>query len=101
MTRDDAHHPWLLREPEVGRWWRRQATLIELVEPAPAGGSALFHTAAVMGSDGELTYEPQFEVLREPAGALVVRGRDRDTPWQELARVSLPASTRVQPRMPL
>lgn len=53
-----------------------------------------------MGQDGELTNEPQFEVLREPVGALVVRRCERDTQWQELARVSLPASTRVQPKMP-
>lgn len=51
-------------------------------------------------SSSELTDEPKVEVLREPAGALVVRGRDKDTPWQELTRVSLPANTRVEPRMP-
>lgn len=85
---------------QVGRWWRQQATMIEPVEPAPTGEAVLFRTAASAGQDGELTSEPQFEVLREPTGALVVRGRDNDTPWQELARVSLPASTRVQPHMP-
>ncbi|MBZ5710026.1 hypothetical protein [Nannocystis pusilla] len=85
---------------QVGRWWRLQTTLYEPVEPTPPGEPALFRTAAVMGSGGQLTDEPQFEVLREPAGALVVRGRDKDTPWQELAHVSLPASTRVRPQMP-
>lgn len=85
---------------ELGAWWRAQAAVIELVEPTSAEGPVFFRTEAVFGSDGDLTKGPRFEVVREPGGAVIARGRDDDTPWRQLERLDIPAKTPVEARRP-
>jgi hypothetical protein len=85
---------------EVGVWWRAQQGAIELVDVKSASGPVLFRTRAEFGSDGDLTHEPEFEVVREKDGAVVVRGKDEDTPWRQLERVEVPAATPVEARRP-
>ena len=85
---------------ELGAWWRTQQTVIEMVEVKSADGPVFFRTAAEFGSDGDLTKGPTFEVVREPSGAVIVRGRDEDTPWRQLERVDVPAQTPVEARQP-
>jgi len=85
---------------EVGVWWRAQRAMIELVAVKSARGPVLFHTAAEFGSDGDLTKAPEFEVVREKDGAVIVRGKDEDTPWRQLERVEVPPATAVEPQKP-
>jgi len=85
---------------EVGAWWRAQPGAIEMVEVKNASGPVLFRTRAEFGSDGDLTKGPQFEVVREQDGALIVRGKDEDTPWRQLERVEVPPPTPVEARQP-
>lgn len=85
---------------ELGAWWRAQTAVIDLVEPTSAEGPVFFRTEAVFGSDGDLTKGPRFEVVREPGGAVIARGRDDDTPWRQLERLDIPAQTPVEARRP-
>lgn len=85
---------------QMGAWWRAQKVLISLVEMKSAGGPLFYRTEAVFGSDGDLTKGPEFEVVREKDGAVIVRGRDEDTPWRQIERVEVPATTPVEARAP-
>jgi hypothetical protein len=85
---------------EVGEWWRAQQAVIEPVEVKNASGPVLFRTRAEFGSDGDLTKGPAFEVVRERDGAVIVRGKDEDTPWRQLERVEVPQATPVEARRP-
>jgi len=60
----------------------------------------LFRTRAEFGDDGDLTKGPEFEVVREKDGAVIVRGKDEDTPWRQLERVEVPVTTPVEARQP-
>jgi hypothetical protein len=81
---------------ELGVWWRAQQGVIEVVEVTSARGAVLFRTEAAFGAEGDLTRAPAFEVVREPGGAVVVRGKDEDTPWRQIERVEIPATTPVE-----
>jgi hypothetical protein len=85
---------------QMGAWWREQKVLIALVEMKSADGPLFYRTEAVFGSDGDLTKGPEFEVVREKDGAVIVRGRDEDTPWRQIERVEVPATTPVEARAP-
>lgn len=85
---------------EVGVWWRTQQAVIEMVEVKNASGPLLFRTRAEFGADGDLTKGPEFEVVRERDGAVIVRGKDEDTPWRQLERVEVPVTTPVEARRP-
>ncbi len=85
---------------ELGVWWRAQQAVIELVAVTSPGGPLLFRTRAEFGSDGDLTKGPEFEVLRERDGAVIVRGKDEDTPWRQLERVEVPVTTPVEAQQP-
>ena len=85
---------------ELGKWWRAQPGAIELVEVKSASGPVFFRTEATFGEDGDLTTAPQFEVVREPGGRVIARGRDEDTPWRQLERIDVPRGTAVEARRP-
>ena len=85
---------------ELGTWWRAQTAAVELVQVKNASGPIFFRTAATFGEDGDLTKGPEFEVVRERDGAVIVRGKDEDTPWRQLERVEVPARTPVEARQP-
>ncbi len=85
---------------EVGAWWRAQQGAIEMVEVKNTSGPVLFRTRADFGADGDLTKGPEFEVVRETDGAVIVRGKDEDTPWRQLERVEVPVTMPVEARQP-
>lgn len=85
---------------QMGAWWRQQKVLITLVEAKSPVGPLFYRTEAVFGSDGDLTKGPQFEVVREKDGAVIVRGKDEDTPWRQIERVEVPVTTPVEARAP-
>ena len=85
---------------EMGLWWRAQIAAVEMVAVKHASGPVFFRTDAVFGSDGDLTKGPEFEVVRDPDGAVIVRGRDEDTPWRQLERIEVPPQTPVEARVP-
>ena len=85
---------------QMGAWWREQKVLITLVEMKSAYGPVFYRTEAVFGSDGDLTKGPQFEVMREKDGPVIVRGKDEDTPWRQIERVDVPVTTPVEARAP-
>src|SRR5262245_38954348 len=85
---------------EVGAWWRAQRTAIEMGEVKSARGQGRFRTRGACGDEGDLTKGPEFEVVREKDGAVIVRGKDEDTPWRQLERVEVPVTTPVEARQP-
>lgn len=80
---------------KVGTWWREQEAPIEPVRPSSAPG-VLFRTKAAIGHDVEPITDPEFQIVRAASGELAVEGRSGAGPWRELARVPLPAVTKLE-----
>src|SRR5580704_13332068 len=83
------------RAIQVGTWWRSQRTLVEIVAPSAAPG-VLFETKADFGSVDEPHDAPEFQIVREVRGDLVVQGRSASGPWRELARVPVSVEAKVE-----
>ena len=69
--------------------------IIDVVPPSKTT-STLFTTTANVGSGDEPRKDPEFEVVRETRGDVVLSGRSGRGPWRELARVPFPAATKVE-----